>query len=224
MATYANAAGSRDYKLYIPANRTERAPLIVMLHGCTQSPDDFAAGTRMNALAEEHSFLVAYPAQHRLANGRQCWNWFQPEDQRRGHGEPSLIAGITQEVMRQHPVESKAGLHRRAFSRRRGGGHHGGCLFRSLRGRRGAFGLAIGCGSSPRPSKKRSLISSPSPSISSTISGKAAGAGTRSSKTSTKSSRANIATTGTGTPTHFTGRPAGEYKENAFYQLYTMMR
>ena len=53
MATYANAAGSRDYKLYIPANRTERAPLIVMLHGCTQSPDDFAAGTRMNALAEE---------------------------------------------------------------------------------------------------------------------------------------------------------------------------
>ena len=57
MATYANAAGSRDYKLYIPANRTERAPLIVMLHGCTQSPDDFAAGTRMNALAEEHGFL-----------------------------------------------------------------------------------------------------------------------------------------------------------------------
>ena len=100
MATYANAAGSRDYKLYIPANCTERAPLIVMLHGCSQSPDDFAAGTRMNALAEEHGFLVAYPAQR----GRQCWNWFQPEDQRRGHGEPSLIAGITQEVMRQHPA------------------------------------------------------------------------------------------------------------------------
>jgi hypothetical protein len=79
MATYPNAVGSRDYKLYIPANRTERAPLIVMLHGCTQSPDDFAAGTRMNALAEEHGFL----AQHRLANGRQCWNWFQPEDQLR---------------------------------------------------------------------------------------------------------------------------------------------
>ena len=105
-AAYSNAEGSRDYKLYSPGIRSrERRPLIVMLHGCTQSPDDFAAGTRMNCLAEEHGFFVAYPAQDSAANARRCWNWFNPEDQRRGRGEPSLIAGITREVMDHHPVD-----------------------------------------------------------------------------------------------------------------------
>jgi poly(hydroxyalkanoate) depolymerase family esterase len=105
-ATYSNAAGTRNYKLYIPSLHTDgRLPLIVMLHGCTQSPDDFAQGTRMNALAEEQGFLVAYPAQRALANAKHCWNWFKPDDQRRDQGEPSLIAGITQEVMRNHPVD-----------------------------------------------------------------------------------------------------------------------
>ncbi len=105
-AAYANAEGSRDYKLFSPSVRSrERLPLIVMLHGCTQSPDDFAAGTRMNSLAEEHGFFVAYPAQNRSANVSQCWNWFNPHDQRRDQGEPSLIAGITREIMRAHPVD-----------------------------------------------------------------------------------------------------------------------
>ena len=106
--TYANAANSRQYKLYVPANRSDERPaLIVMLHGCSQTPDDFAAGTRMNALAEEYGFLVAYPEQRAGANIRQCWNWFRPEDQRRGEGEPSLIAGITQEIIRQHGMDPK---------------------------------------------------------------------------------------------------------------------
>src|SRR6266571_7732871 len=105
-ATYSNAAGTRTYKLYIPSRYQEQAlPLIVMLHGCTQSPDDFAAGTRMNLIAEEQSCFVVYPAQPSDANPAKCWNWFRPTDQRRGQGEPSLVAGITRQVMREYSVD-----------------------------------------------------------------------------------------------------------------------
>ncbi len=104
--TFSNGAGSRTYKIYVPGRYDGRAlPLIVMLHGCTQSSDDFAAGTRMNALAEELTFIVAYPEQSNAANASKCWNWFNLNDQRRDHGEPSLIAGMTRQIMRDFPVD-----------------------------------------------------------------------------------------------------------------------
>ena len=106
--TYSNPAGSRAYKLFIPSRYQERPlPLVVMLHGCTQSPDDFAAGTRMNFIAEEQNCFVVYPAQPSRANPAKCWNWFRTADQQRGSGEPSLIAGITRQIMESYLVDRK---------------------------------------------------------------------------------------------------------------------
>jgi poly(hydroxyalkanoate) depolymerase family esterase len=106
--TYSSSAGSRAYRLFIPSRYQERPlPLVVMLHGCTQSPDDFAAGTRMNFIAEEQGCLVVYPAQPRQANQAKCWNWFRTADQQRGRGEPSLIAGITRQIMHDYSVDRK---------------------------------------------------------------------------------------------------------------------
>ena len=103
---FADASDGRDYKLYQPPGAAGRAlPLVVMLHGCTQNPDDFAAGTAMNALAREQGFYVLYPAQSSKANPQRCWNWFKHTHQQRGRGEPALIAGMTREVMAAHGID-----------------------------------------------------------------------------------------------------------------------
>ena len=105
---YANTAGTRSYKLYVPVRIGASPPaLILMLHGCTQSADDFAAGTRMNRFADEHGFLVVYPEQASSANPSKCWNWFNGPDQLRDSGEPSLIAGIVRDVAARHGVDTR---------------------------------------------------------------------------------------------------------------------
>ncbi len=109
---FSNHAGTRAYKVYVPAapaaakaNADAPRAMMVMLHGCTQSADDFAAGTQMNRLADAHGFVVVYPEQAADANVSRCWNWFKPQDQRRDAGEPSLIAGIVREVAQAHRTD-----------------------------------------------------------------------------------------------------------------------
>ncbi len=104
---YAQPGRTCVYKLYVPARVLAAPPLLVMLHGCTQTADDFAAGTRMNRLAEEHGFLVVYPEQAASANPSKCWNWFKAQDQVRDAGEPALIAGIVREVAARHGVDPR---------------------------------------------------------------------------------------------------------------------
>jgi poly(hydroxyalkanoate) depolymerase family esterase len=100
------SAGTREYKLFIPpASFEEPLPLVVMLHGCTQNPDDFAAGTKMNAAALKRGFYVLYPAQTQHANSSRCWNWFKHNHQKRGRGEPAVLAGMTREVMKRYNID-----------------------------------------------------------------------------------------------------------------------
>ena len=103
--TFSNASGRRDYWVYVPSKQSEQpAGLLMMLHGCTQSPVDFANGTDMNRIAEDHNLIVVYPAQSRGANMQSCWNWFGPADQERGAGEPAILAGLSQQLQREHNI------------------------------------------------------------------------------------------------------------------------
>jgi poly(hydroxyalkanoate) depolymerase family esterase len=105
---FANSHGSRRYKLFIPSRRAGKPlPLLVMLHGCLQDPDDFALGTRMNDIAEEQRIFVLYPEQSEAANQTRCWNWFDAANQQRDQGEPSIIAGITREVIGSYNIDAR---------------------------------------------------------------------------------------------------------------------
>jgi poly(hydroxyalkanoate) depolymerase family esterase len=105
---YDGAGGARSYMLYIPSgyDGARQLPLVVALHGCTQSAADLAAGSRLNVAAERDTFLVAYPEQSPDAHPMKCWNWYLPEHQKRDDGEPALVAGITRQVQQQYSVDT----------------------------------------------------------------------------------------------------------------------
>lgn len=106
---YSHGGRQLAYRLYVPPGAAFAAgppALVLMLHGCTQGPEDFAAGTRMNDLARSAGVLVLYPEQTQHANSHKCWNWFKAQHQQRGRGEPALLAGLTRQVMAEHGVDA----------------------------------------------------------------------------------------------------------------------
>ena len=106
--SHAHGSLTRRYKLYLPPNAAgESLPLVVMLHGCTQNADDFAAGTDMNERARAQGFFVLYPEQSHDANPSRCWNWFKHNHQRRDSGEPGLIASLTRAVIAEHGIDAR---------------------------------------------------------------------------------------------------------------------
>ncbi len=110
-ASFRHGGRTLAYKLFVPAGEPRNPrPVVLMLHGCTQDPDDFAAGTGMNRLAEDQGFIVVYPAQSQDANPQRCWNWFKPNHQQRGRGEPAVLAALV-----QHVVETEGGDSDRVF-------------------------------------------------------------------------------------------------------------
>jgi poly(hydroxyalkanoate) depolymerase family esterase len=106
--SFSGPTGTRRYRLYVPARPADGPrPLVVMLHGCTQNAADFATGTTMNRLGEEHGCLVLYPDQERSANSSNCWNWFDAAHQGRDQGEAGIIAGMTREVLKEHGADPR---------------------------------------------------------------------------------------------------------------------
>jgi len=103
--SYRGPAGTLNYRLYVPADHATREfALVLMLHGCTQNPEDFALGTQMNSLADEFGLIVAYPHQPQSANASGCWNWFDKRHQHRGAGEPAELAGLAQSLGREFGI------------------------------------------------------------------------------------------------------------------------
>lgn len=105
--TFQNSAGTRDFRIYVPQKAQQEARgLVMMLHGCTQTPEDFAIGTQMNALAGAQGFITVWPEQNRGHNAQSCWNWFSPQDQQRDRGEPAILAGMAERCAAEYRVPS----------------------------------------------------------------------------------------------------------------------
>ncbi len=100
-----SGTGSRPWRLFTPARPASPRSMLVLLHGCLQSASDIAAGSRIDSVAGAQGYYVLYPEQDSTANVRRCWNWFEPAHQRRGQGEPAIIASMVEEAVRANGID-----------------------------------------------------------------------------------------------------------------------
>jgi poly(hydroxyalkanoate) depolymerase family esterase len=100
-ASFAGPAGARSYDVYLPAGHRPKTPvpLVMLLHGCNQTADEFVAATRFTALADRHGFVIAAPRQTRGHQPGGCWRWYEAGHQARGRGEPAILAGIAARLL-----------------------------------------------------------------------------------------------------------------------------
>jgi poly(hydroxyalkanoate) depolymerase family esterase len=97
----------RAYRLFVPDAPRSEAPLVLALHGCWQTPEDFATGTRLNAAAERLGLTVLYPAQTRRDNAYRCWNWFQPSSHVATTGETAELVRLARRVQRERGIRER---------------------------------------------------------------------------------------------------------------------
>lgn len=97
----------RDYLVYVPRGHGRvpwrRSPMLVLVHGCRQSAEDIAAGSRITALADTLGCLVLLPKQNPRANAWGCWNWFDRRTAA-GNGETAILAAQIRAVRRHYRV------------------------------------------------------------------------------------------------------------------------
>jgi len=105
--SYSNSFGTRSYQIFVPKKLSAKPGVVVVLHGCFMTGDNMATGTELNAFAEERNFIVVYPEQTYSDNSWKCWNWFRPENQKRDDGESSIIAGLTQEIIKTYKADTQ---------------------------------------------------------------------------------------------------------------------
>lgn len=105
--SFGNGYGTRSYQAWVPTGYSpgQAIPLVVALHGCGETPADFAGLTRINQLADSRKFIVLYPKQGTMNNPVACWNWYTTNNQGR-FGEPSIIKGMIDKVKGSYTIDN----------------------------------------------------------------------------------------------------------------------
>jgi poly(hydroxyalkanoate) depolymerase family esterase len=103
--TAADNPGNLRARIYLPKNLAGNAPLVVVLHGCTQSAAIYDHGSGWSRLADRNGFALLFPEQQRTNNMNLCFNWYQPEDAARGRGEAASIRAMVARMVAEHGVD-----------------------------------------------------------------------------------------------------------------------